>query len=102
MHGPIHERGEPQDAGEMGIALGDLAQGAVRRKRDRAGGQGANAVVHRPEEEGVQVREVARNVKGRDLPSPVSEVVVTAREALQDEVLSVGVSPSRTMSWRAS
>ena len=93
MDRAIHERGEPQDAREMGIGLGDLAQGAVGHERNLAGGQRADAVVHLFEKEGVQVGEVAGDVERRDLPSAVSEAVVTASEALQDEAaLSEGVA----------
>jgi uncharacterized protein (DUF2345 family) len=58
-----------------------------------AGGQRADAVVHLFEKEGVQVGEVAGDVKRRDLPSAVSEAVVTASEAFQDETaLGEGVA----------
>jgi hypothetical protein len=77
----------------MGIGLGDLAQGAVGHERNLAGGQRADAVVHLFEKEGVQVGEVAGDVERRDLPSAVSEAVVTASEALQDEAaLGEGVA----------
>jgi hypothetical protein len=85
MNRTIHERGEPEDAGEMGIVLRDLAQGAVGRKCDLAGGQRANTIIHLSKKKGVQVSEVAGDVKRCDLPSAISEVVMTAREALKDE-----------------
>jgi hypothetical protein len=69
----------------MRIVLRDLAQGTVGHKRDLARGESANPVIHLSEQKAVQVGEVARNVKGRDLPPTIREMVVTASKARNDE-----------------
>src|SRR5687767_14401754 len=70
----------------MRVVLQDPRQALVRDDADPAPPGRRNRVIRALEQEAVQVDEVARNVKGGDLPAPVSQNPVPVREALKQDV----------------
>lgn len=85
MDGSIHQRGMPEHTRKVRKVLRDLLQVAMSDLGDPARRDRRNPIVHLLEHEAVQIREVARHVKGRDLPPSIERMVVAAREAIEDE-----------------
>src|SRR3712207_6235889 len=85
VHGTVQGRVQPQQARQMRVALGDLADGLMRHVRDYTGGERHNAVVHPLEHEAVQIDEVTADMDGADPALAVAQDLVAPYEALQEE-----------------
>jgi hypothetical protein len=69
--------------------LGDLAKSLVGNHADRAGRAPHDGMVHYLYQKAVEVHEVTRHVKGRDLAFPIAQDVV-ARSKARDEEDTLG------------
>jgi hypothetical protein len=85
MHSSVNERGEPEHTSEIRIVLRDLTKITVRDRSHFAARERTNTVLHLLEQEAVEVHKIAGDVKSRDLPFPISQVLVTGSEALKNE-----------------
>ena len=69
----------------MRILVGDLLQRRMRNGRDAAGGERQDAVIHRLQQEAVQIEEVAGNMERGDLPPAVGHDLVAGGKAVQEQ-----------------
>jgi hypothetical protein len=67
------------------MRLGDLTQGAVRDQADPAGCERHHPMVHRLQQETVQVDEIAWDVQGGELAPAVPQQLVAGGKALEQQ-----------------
>jgi hypothetical protein len=81
----VDEGVAPERFHKVRITPQEVADGVVGDEGELRRRQRADAVVHDPEEEALQVRHVARRLEGHDLPHAAVQELVAAYEAVEDE-----------------
>ena len=85
VDGGIDGNVHPQQPGQMRVGFSDLAECLVGNHADRARRDRHDSMVHHLHQKAVEVHEVARHVKGRDLAFPIAQDVVAHSKARDEE-----------------